>query len=202
MTYQEPQRRRRYQPSKRVFYTLWVVGLVLVLAIASGWSDVVLNPWARSLTGDPLLTGTWKGDLPVAGGGQHAMMLRLGRVPWKGGGRCSNCATIEGTARVCAPDKPPDGYAISGRIRNWSGTEFRLDAAANKRQPGTYTDLGRLDGEWDGRNTIRLRTEPYVIVVNPDGSTTLSSDMQPPDPEVTIELRRAEGDDSQTPQCP
>ncbi|MEN3615792.1 hypothetical protein AAH979_40655 [Plantactinospora sp. ZYX-F-223] len=71
-----------------------------------------------------------------------------------------------------------------------------------KRPPGTYTDLGELEGEWDGRDAVRLRAKPYIVVINPDGSTTVSGDIQPPDPEVTFELRRAQSDDSQTLQCP
>ncbi|MEO3927723.1 hypothetical protein ABGB07_28220 [Micromonosporaceae bacterium B7E4] len=175
---------------------------LLVLCLATGWSDVVLNPWARSLTGDPLLIGTWKGDLPAPDGGLRPMVLRLARVPpMTGSGPCGACKTIEGTAQVCAPGQAPDSFAISGKPWNWSGAEFRLSAAADKRPPGTYTRLGELEGEWDGRDTIRLRAELYIIVINPDGSTTVSSDMQPPDREVTLELRRADGDDSQTLQC-
>ncbi|MGX7670410.1 hypothetical protein [Plantactinospora sp. DSM 117369] len=70
-----------------------------------------------------------------------------------------------------------------------------------KRPPGTYTDLGELEGEWDGRDAVRLRAKPYIVVINPDGSTTVSGDIQPPDLEVTFELRRAQNDDSQTLQC-
>lgn len=76
MSNQEPQRRRRCRPSKRVVYSITVVGLLAVLCIDTGWSDVALNPWARSLTGDALLIGTWKGDLPVADGGHRQATAR------------------------------------------------------------------------------------------------------------------------------
>lgn len=202
MSNQQQRRHRRYQPSKKVLYPITVVAGLLVLCIATGWSDVALNPWARSLTGDPLLIGTWRGELPAADGGVRPMELRLARVPPRTNrSSCSSCPDIEGTARICAPGQTPDGFTISGDPRNWSGTEFRLSAAANKRPPGTYTNLGELEGEWDGHDTIRLHAKPYIIVVNPDGSTTVSSDMQPPDPKVTIELRRAQSDDPKTLQC-
>ncbi|MDQ7907443.1 hypothetical protein RB614_23270 [Phytohabitans sp. ZYX-F-186] len=199
---QEPRRRRRFRPGKRVVYAITAVAGLLVLCVATGWSDVVLNPWARSLTGDPLLIGTWKGDLR-ASDGLRPMELRLARVPPRTSrGSCGGCETIEGTARVCAPGHAPDGFAISGKTRNWSGTAFHLSASTDERPPGTYTRLGDLEGEWDGRDTIRLRATLYIVVVNPDGSTTVSSDTQPADPEATLELRRAESDGSQTLQCP
>lgn len=192
--------RGRWWLKKRNVYVITAVAGLLVLGIATRWIDVVTAPWARSLTGDPLLIGTWKGELPGTGSGTQPMTLRLERVPYKSGRDRGH--RIEGMAHLCRSEGGPDGFTISGDTRNWRGTVFRLEASAVKRAPGTYTHLGRLDGEWDGGDTIRLRITPYPVVINADGSATVTSDAKSPYREVTIELRRAEGDESQPLQCP
>lgn len=187
---------------KRTPYVLMALLLPVVLCIATGWSDVVLNPWARSLNGGPVLIGTWRGEVPVPDGGVRAIVLHLERPPSTGTRRCGSCPDIEGWARMCRPGGQPDEFGVSGDPRNWRGTVFRLEAGARDRAPGRYTGLGRLEGEWDGGDTIRLRATPYAVVINADGSSTTISDSRSPDPEVTFELRRAQEGDPRALPCP
>lgn len=180
-------------PRRRLMGMGAIAAIVLiVLCLGFQWTDVALHPWARSLTGDPVLIGTWKGEMRMASGEVRPVALRLERNPYSSDA-CIGCPTFEGSAQVCRASGSPENYTIRGRASNWNGTRFYVDtAAAGERPPGTYTSLGRIRGEWDGADMVRLRLTPYDMVINADGSTTTThTDGRGPDPELTVELIRA-----------
>jgi hypothetical protein len=188
------------KPRRRLTAIAILVALAgAYLCLAFGWTDVVTRPWAKSITGAPVLMDRWTGELPVPGAAPRPILLELQRIPETvGKGSCAHCARIEGTAKVCVPGIGVETFTIRGDVNNWRGTVFRLNAAAPQRSPGTYTNLGELKGEWDGADLIRLRVTPHPVVINADGSSTVSSSDSRPDVEVNFELHRAR---SGQPQC-
>lgn len=182
-------------PRRRAKGILLLAGLLLAaLCLALGWFDVLLNPWARSVTGAPLLLDTWKGEVHMSTGEVRPMVVHIKRAPLHTG-VCSGCATIDGTAKLCRVGGPPEEYTIGGLPHNWRGTRFYLSApAVQERPPGTYTSLNRVEGEWDGADALRLRFKPDVVVIQADGSATTSSDTSALYPEMTVDLTRADAD--------
>jgi hypothetical protein len=194
-----PARPRRRRFSKRFGYVAIAVLLVVLGLISTNMTDVVLNPWARSLTGAPLLTGTWQGELRLPADDVRPVILHLEREPYRPG-KCSGCTTIKGSAQVCGAGGAPEPFTIRGKARNWRGTRFYVDTQAGERPPGVYVSLDRLEGEWD-RDTIRLRTTVRAVTINPDGSATTTSDSASPDPEVSVDLHRTDADPQQPLNC-
>lgn len=171
-------------------YAILALMAFLFLSLTFGWTDVVFRPWAKSVTGAPLLLGTWTGEMPVPGAVPRRIVIELQQVPENlGRGQCANCARIEGTLDPCVPGAGAETFSLRGDPGNWRGTVFRLNAAAPRRSPGVYLSLGEITGEWDRGDLIRLRAKPYPVVINADGSSTVSSDGTP-EPEVHFELRR------------
>jgi hypothetical protein len=150
-------------PRKRLSaYATLAVLILAFLCLFNGWSDVVFRPWAKSITGAPLLMDKWVGQVPMPGAAARPIVLELIRAPQSlARGTCTGCARIEGTAKVCIPGAAAQTFSILRDVSDWRGGKFQLNAAAPPRSPGTYTNFGEIKGEWDLADVIRLRTTPY-----------------------------------------
>lgn len=149
--------------------------LRLIAGIAAslfvGWGffvvvDAARYPWARSLTGASTLTGDWSGNFVTPTGSPHFIRLVIGHG--LGGGRCTNCPTIDGRATSCDRQGKIVNYEIWGDVENWGGTRFWLKARDVGERKSEIV-LGPLNGIWEG-DELRLTTN----LIAPGAQTTTS----------------------------
>ncbi|MCE9522828.1 MAG: hypothetical protein K8S25_10405 [Alphaproteobacteria bacterium] len=146
-----------------------IAGVAAILFVGWGFFvvvDAARYPWARSLTGASTLTGDWSGDFVTPTGTPHLIWLVLGHG--LGGGRCTNCATIDGRATTCDRQSKTVNYEIWGDVENWRGTKFWLKARDLGERKSEIV-LGPLNGSWEG-DELRLTTN----LIAPGAPTTTS----------------------------
>ena len=163
-------------------------GLLTVLLLVLGACAVAIHwgpyPWAFPLL--PTLTGSWNGELQVAGQDRRYLYVTLGLDTSKSS--CHADCAIAGDALVCDSRGSVQAYHVAGDPRNWRGTRFYLDLFATKRRPGPLLDLGTIEGEWHG-DVLRLRARPTFNTVQRDGSVASVSGGTPP-PLRSWQMRR------------
>ncbi len=155
-------------------------GLLAVLLVVAGACAVAIHwgpyPWAFPLLST--LTGSWNGEVQVAGQDRRYLYVALGLDTSKSS--CHVDCAINGDALMCGSRGAVQDYHVAGDPRNWRGTRFYLDLCAGKRHPGPLLDFGRIEGAWHG-DVLRLRARPTFDTVQRDGSITSVSDgTQPP----------------------
>ena len=150
-------------------------GLLAVLLVVAGACAVAIHwgpyPWAFPLL--PTLTGSWNGEVQVAGQDRRYLYLALGLDTSKSS--CYVDCAINGDALICDSRGAVQDYHVGGDPRNWRGTRFYLDLYPGKRHPGPLLDFGRIEGAWHG-DVLRLRARPTFDTVQRDGSITSVSD--------------------------
>lgn len=148
-----------------------VAGIAFVLVF-----EASLYPWARSLTGAPLLVGEWQGRLTTPTG--HPRVVRLVVLPIEQ--TCASCKDINAKAQMCDEQGVVSSYDLWGDAANRRGTKFSLRTAKLEDEP-VGVKLGNVEGEWDTGGVVRLTT---TLRADPDTSTDTTS-------AVTFELHRA-----------
>ena len=169
-----------------------IVGIGFVLVI-----EAALDPWARSLTGAPVLVGEWLGHLTTPTG--NPRVVRFAVLPIDQ--MCATCPDINAVAQMCDERGVVSSYDLWGDTANWRGTRFSLRTAKLEDEP-VGVKLGNVEGEWDTDGVVRLTT---TLRADPD-TATLRSELDPatgvwrdrvlgPHPDtlapVTFELHRA-----------
>lgn len=132
-----------------------VVGLSILLAGLYGLLSLV-SPWAYSITFGPTLTGNWMGELHVPNRGRHLAYLELRYAGSEGGD------DIYGRGRVCDEQGRTQQFDLSGspHDRRGSSLRFTTNVPAPLERDGLH--LNRVEGKWDGGNTLSLRSTADV----------------------------------------
>lgn len=130
-----------------VFAGVAFIGFGLLMLL-----EAALTPWARSLTGDPVLVGEWYGEMQTPTGGRQVVHVTI-ESPSYG---CDNCPDITGTAQSCDGQGDLQKYEIWGDPENWRGTKFQVKTRKVEDRPLALR-LGDITGEWD-ENTLLLTT--------------------------------------------
>lgn len=147
---------KQWSRPRRILFLAGLVGAGIGAFIVI---EAVFTPWARSLTGEPTLTGEWLGEMTTATGRKHAVWLQLQhRIP-TGRSSCSNCSRIEGIVRTCTSGAMR-AYRLWGDVENWRGTQFRVRTQEEQEYAGEPV-LGALQGTWSG-DTVELSTHLIV----------------------------------------
>ncbi|SNT47974.1 hypothetical protein SAMN05421812_10745 [Asanoa hainanensis] len=150
--------------------SVFVVGLALIYP--AKW---LIHPWAAPWK--PGLVGYWQGEVAYGPGDNRTMVLRL--KDGVGGG--DESSEIGGSATVCGSGQPVT-YAISGYANDYRGTSFFLNAEIPTNGVGLF--LGRLDGSWDGHDSLAMSTALLKIDADGTASRVTSGD-------ASFQLRRA-----------
>jgi len=140
-------RKSSFLHSIAIFVSIALVGFGLLMLL-----EAVLTPWARSLTGGPILVGEWYGEMQTPTGRKQVVHITI-ESPGYG---CNNCPDITGTAQSCDGQGSLQKYEIWGDPENWRGTKFQMKTRKMTEQP-LELRLGELEGEWNG-DTVRLTT--------------------------------------------
>jgi hypothetical protein len=144
--------------------------MVLIVLI-----DTAINPWARSLTGGPTLTGEWFGRMTTPTGAKHLVWIEIyHEVP---GSDCTNCPSILGSAGTCRANEKIHHYEVWGGVENWSGTQFHLKMRETEE---SEVHLNYLEGKWNGDQVNATTT-----LVAPDTPTTIGSERNEAGEEIT-----------------
>jgi hypothetical protein len=153
----------------------WRAGFLL-LGILAGIGAVflglgyVVNPWAHQLPGRPALVGYWAGTMTLAGD-EREIVVRLNQS----GGRGSPGLNLAGKAHMCDTEGAGRGdYVVRGRTLNFRGTRFSIGLTSGSDEQGTQ--VGGIDGTWDGADLLRLRAHPYTIGPDGKGRSRTSAD--------------------------
>ena len=163
---------RRLLPDRRSMAVLVLFFVLLFTGIFALQS--ACYPWAHSVTFGRTLVGTWVGELTPARRGTHVLFLDLRDDISEDAG-----PDLRGTAKLCDTRGELHEFGITGRTRNWRGTHFNLRTFITERRDGEGVELGRVDGEWDRGDTLRLSVKPELWRIR--GGGTMSSTDRPPE---------------------
>ncbi|MFN0109173.1 MAG: hypothetical protein ACKVZH_10010 [Blastocatellia bacterium] len=142
--------------------------------------DCASNPWAHSLTGQPTLTGHWRGKLNFEGRPGREMSLEIRRDPLVSHrratrGKYGRAGLFSGSAKM--PDERGNmiDYEVWGKTDR-SGSDVRLNFRPLNQQPAPEKQpiLLALHGVWQG-TTLKLDGE-YSIALFYDGGSIGNSD--------------------------
>lgn len=179
------------------------VGIIIAIVVALAFFaegigylvDTALNPWAHSLTGQPTLTGRWRGQLHFAGRTSREMFLEIRRDPREGygtrrrsrRGRFGRQGAFTGTAQMPDEGGTLINYEIWGRS-NYDGSQINIQLRDLNRQPAPKEQplLQLLRGSWNG-TTLQLNGQYSLHVYDGHGSTYEAGAPTPP---VTGTLKR------------
>lgn len=141
---------------------LIIVAIVVFIAIGiypQGFrylADVVSNPWAHSLKGEPTLTGRWRGQLKFEGRSTREMTLEIRRDVLVSHRHATRGKYARGGAFTGTADMPDEAgkmihYEIWGKS-NRSGSEVLINLRDTNRQPSTnkQTFMDQMRGSWEG----------------------------------------------------
>ena len=141
--------------------------IVTGLAVMAGGMFALQSacyPWAHSLTFGPTLTGRWVGELTPTVRGKHAVFITL----WDDIGDAGDDMT--GTARLCDTRGELHEFGLTGSTRNWRGTRFSLATFITEHRDGEGVQIGRVDGEWDRGDTLRVVSRLVLFRIRGGGS--------------------------------
>ncbi len=150
---------------------------IISTTFVEGW-DMLVAPWAHSLSGQPTLTGTWTGEFTTSNGVQFALYLSIGRARRPSGNydtQRSLGAILDGQAAWCDNSgRHVENVPISGSVPTFSGfggTADKIHIAlilTGQTMAGLWPD--ELDGKWAG-DTLTL--QPHLA--NWDGDNTVAT---------------------------
>ncbi len=125
--------------------------LGVIISAAFGFSfDFLVNPWAYSLTGKPILPGTYIGQVTSHSGQTRELFLDLHRSnSGDGYSNCNTCSRIDGKAQMCGDGGEVLNYEIWGGPYNWSGSRFHL-STRHVGEGHLGLQAGGIRGEWTG----------------------------------------------------
>jgi len=153
-------------PGPRSWLSL-ALGLAAIMAtlfvVQSAW-----YPWAYSISFGPILPGTWVGELRPAVGGKHVVFMEL-RADL--GESDDNLA---GTVSLCSRGEL-HRFGLTGRTLNWRGTAFKITSYIIERSDGRGVQLGNSEGEWDGKDEIRVNTHLRLFLIKDGGSISTTA---------------------------
>jgi hypothetical protein len=119
--------------------------------------DKLLYPWDDAANG-PTLTGTWVGELRTGRGKPRAVLLDMHRWHPKRAGRCSGCATIEGTAMTCDERGQQWRYRAGGKSGDRHATALLVGMSPTADPPPDGLELSSVRGRWAG-DSLHLEAE-------------------------------------------
>ncbi len=133
-------------------------------------------PWAYAESGRPTLTGTWAGTLTTEQGNRRGLLMRLELVPLKfpvrgtrSGGwnlrffhrKASN--NLTGELHVCGAALGDQHFTLRGNIAGDDASRFRLIVNVADSAPADGLSLRTLRGTWDGRDSLSVDADLYVL---------------------------------------
>jgi hypothetical protein len=143
-------------PGALMLLTLMVVGVAGIAWVGCS----ITEPWAYSIKFGPTLAGKWIGEFVAPDGTRHIVYVRL----WDD---TDDVITPEmaGLVRMCSGHGDVRQFDLSGKPRNRRGTSFWFDTSIPAGFEGEGLRLGRVEGEWDLRDSLRVTStlEPYKI---------------------------------------
>jgi hypothetical protein len=149
------------------------IATLALLAGAGAILDVVLYPWAHSLTGSNTLTGEWLGEMAPTPAHRYWVWMTLTHSIATSS--CANCPTIEGTVRTCEANGSVRSYEAWGHAENRAGTMFLLKTRAPEER-GKLTLLA-LNGVWSA-GKIEFTTDLVEPGASSDANTPARWEMQ------------------------
>ena len=177
---------------------LVVAIIVVVLALAvfpeqfRYLVDSAMNPWAHSLTGQPTLTGRWRGQVNFEGRPGREMHLEIRRDPLVSHrratrGKFARHGAFTGTAQMPNEQGVLINYEVWGRA-NRDGSQITLHLRDLNRQPSPKEQplLQLLHGSWGG-TTLQLDGQ-YALDLYDGHSSKYESGA--PTPAVTATLQK------------
>ena len=81
---------------------------------------------------------------------------------------------LAGTVSLCSRGGT-HRYGVTGRTLNWRGTAFRITSCIIERSDGRGVQLGSSEGEWDGKDEIRVNTHLRLFLIK-NGSWISTTD--------------------------
>lgn len=153
---------RALLPSPKSWLTL-IVGLSIIMAVAFA-SSSAMNPWAYSIWFGPVLPGTWLGEMTPAVGGRHIVLVRLRAELGE------SDEDLAGTVTLCSQRDGSHEFGLSGHTNNWRGTAFHMTSFLIERRDGRGVQLGNSEGEWDGKDEIRVNAQLRIFLIKNGGS--------------------------------
>jgi hypothetical protein len=171
------------------------IGLALIVAGLLAFSlfgiqvldALIFNPWALSLTGAPTLTGEWTGEIGGDGGSRTVHLVLRHAVQR----RCTGDCSIAGTLRLCRGTALEREYSVDGDTAMRSGRSFHVNLHADSDFRAGEFRLGRLEGEWNGGDAIRLEG-PWWAHSNTAVATVRRGERVEEQPRVSFELNRGD----------
>lgn len=143
------------------------LGLMAIMAtVFSGLSACF--PWAYSISLGPTLTGTWVGELMPAVGGKHVVFMQLRADIGE------SDDNLAGMVSLCSRDEL-HRFGLSGSTLNWRGTAFNVTSFIIERRDGHGVQLWESDGEWDGKDTIRVNAHLRLFRIKDGGSISTTA---------------------------
>jgi hypothetical protein len=132
---------------------LWlgVAAACLITFVAWVLIEAALTPWARSLSGEPTLTGEWLGEMMTPTGVKQLVWIELDHAV--SSSPCFGCSSIDGQAATCNATNV-HRYEVLGSTETWDGSLFHLKTSETEE---SVVHLLYLEGKWDG-DKITLTT--------------------------------------------
>jgi hypothetical protein len=164
------------------------IGLAVIMA-ATFAAFCALYPWAYSISFGATLPGTWMGELTPAVGSRHIVLIQLQSDIGEGGD------DLAGKVTLCGQRDQSHEFGLNGRTRNWRGTAFEMTSFLTERRDGRGVQIASAEGNWDGRDEIRVNAHLRLFRIENGGS--ISSTARPPeqatleDTPVAFTLRRS-----------
>lgn len=162
-----------------------VAGMAAVVYAVLG----LASPWAYSITFGPTLIGSWVGEFVPPGHRPQSVYVELLYAGADGGDE------FYGRALLCDERGDRRGFDLSGSPRNRHGTSFRFTTSVPDNLKGDGVQLGQVDGEWDGADTLRVTSTVLFYQIR-DGGLRYTGDgggatpAKPEAPAVQFSLRR------------
>jgi hypothetical protein len=133
-------------------------------------------PWAYAESGRPTLTGVWAGRLTTEQGNRRGLLLHLELVPLKFPVRGTRSGgwnlrffhrkahdNLTGELYVCGAALGDQHFTLRGNILGDDASRFRLSLSAADSAPADGLSLRTLRGTWDGRDSLSVDADLYVL---------------------------------------
>ena len=159
------------------FLILFGAAYVLSTILPDSW-DMLVAPWAHSISGQPTLTGTWTGEFTSSSGIQFALYLSIGRARLPSGRYYTPRnlgAMIDGQAAWCDNSgRHAENIPIGGSVPTFTGFNGIADKVHSTLILAGQTVAGLWPDEFDGRWTgDTLTLQPNLA--DWDGDNTVST---------------------------